>query len=345
MLMSALTSRKFPLDLWRTKGENPLVTPLVGIARLAAQSPSLEAKHRTEYFKLPTRKYISRCTSPRMPFRWMINPYRGCEFGCKYCYARYTHEFMELRDSQDFEKKIFVKHFDPAAFRSELRALPIGEAIVIGTATDPYQPAERKYRLTRAMLHQLSQSAGHCVCLITKSDLVARDIDLFQEISRRSHLTLVITITTLDRDLARLLEPLAPLPGLRLNAVRKLSAAGLRVAVNLAPIMPLLNDAEPSLDAVAKAAARAGAVQLGGNVVYLKECAQKVFFPFLQERFPSYLRRYQERFERSPYLSGAYPEMIRERLQRIRRRYGLEERKREPEPELWPQDPQMTLFS
>jgi len=130
-----------------------------------------------------------------------------------------------------------------------------------------------------------------------------------------------------------------------LNAVRKLSAAGLRVAVNLAPIMPLLNDAEPSLDAVAKSSARAGAIQLGGNVVYLKDCAQKVFFPFLRDHFPSYLRRYRERFERSAYLKGEYPEMIRERLSRIRRRYGLDERKLEPEPELWPQDPQMTLFS
>jgi DNA repair photolyase len=343
--MSALTGQKFCLDLRRTKGENGLVTPLVGIARLAAQSPSLEAKRRIEYFELPTRKYITRCTSPRMPFRWMINPYRGCEFGCKYCYARYTHEFMELRESDDFEKKIFVKHFDAPAFRSELRALPTGETIAIGTATDPYQPAERKYRLTRAILDQLSQSAGHRIGLITKSDLVTRDIDLFEEISRRNHLTLVITITTLDRDLARLLEPLAPRPDLRINAVRKLSAAGLRVAVNLAPIMPLINDAEPSLDAVAKSSARAGALQLGGNVVYLKECAQKVFFPFLRDHFPSYLRRYQERFARSAYLKGEYPEMIRERLQRIRRRYGLDERKLEPEPELWPQDPQMTLFS
>jgi len=321
------------------------VAQLVGIARLAAESPSLEAKRRTEYFELATRKYLSRCTSPRMPFRWMINPYRGCEFGCKYCYARYTHEFMELRESEDFEKKIFVKHFEAAAFRAELHALPRGETIAIGTATDPYQPAERKFRLTRSILELLAQSAGYHIGLVTKSDLVSRDIDIFQEISRRNYLTLVITITTLDSELARLLEPLAPRPDLRLGAVRKLSAAGLRVAVNLAPILPLLNDSEPSLDAVAKASARAGAVQLSGNVVYLEECARKVFFPFLRDYFPSYLRRYQERFERGAYLRGAYPETIRERLDRIRRRYGLQERKAEPDPELWPQEPQMTLFS
>src|SRR4051812_40192986 len=100
------------LDIWRTKGEYRRVANLVGIARLASESATLEAKRRVEYLELPTRRYISKCTSARVPFRWMINPYRGCEFGCKYCYARYTHEFMELRESSDFERKIFVKHFD-----------------------------------------------------------------------------------------------------------------------------------------------------------------------------------------------------------------------------------------
>jgi DNA repair photolyase len=322
------------------------VPRLVGIARLAAESPSLVAKRRTEYFELATRRYIARCESPRMPFRWMINPYRGCEFGCKYCYARYTHEFMELRATEDFEQKIFVKHFDATAFRSELRALPAGEAIAIGTATDPYQPAERKFRLTRSLLEILAQHAGYRIGLITKSDLITHDIDLFKEIARRHYLTLVITITTLDRELARLLEPLAPRPDLRLRAVRKLNAAGLHVSVNLAPILPLINDSESSLDAVAKAAASAGAVQLSGNVVFLKECAQKAFFPFLEEHFPAYLRRYRERFERNAYLTGAYPDTISERVDRIRRRYGLGKREDPvPEPELWPQEPQMTLFS
>jgi DNA repair photolyase len=322
------------------------VPSLVGIARLAAESPSLEAKRQTEYFELPTRRYIARCESPRMPFRWMINPYRGCEFGCKYCYARYTHEFMELRATEDFERKIFVKDFDAAAFRAELRALPAGENIAIGTATDPYQPAERRFLVTRSLLEILAQNAGYRIGLITKSDLIARDIDLFTEISRRNYLTLVITITTLDRELARLLEPLAPRPDLRLQAVRKLSAAGLRVSVNLAPVLPLINDSEPGMDAVAKASARAGAVQLGGNVVFLKDCAQKAFFPFLEQHFPDLVRRYKERFERAAYLSGAYPDTIRERLERIRRRYGLGKREDPiPEPELWPRDPQMTLFS
>ena len=298
-----------------------------------------------EYLELSTRRYISRCDSPRMPFRWMINPYRGCEFGCKYCYARYTHEFMELRDPVDFETRIFVKRFDAADFAAELRALPRGETIAIGTATDPYQPAESRFRLTRSMLEALARTSGLRIGLITKSDLLTRDIDVFQEIVRRHYLTLVITITTLDRDLARRMEPLAPRPDLRLAAVRKLRAAGLRVAVNVAPILPLINDSDASLDAVAKASARAGAVALRGNVVYLKPCAQAAFFPFLSEHYPALLRRYRERFERSAFLRGDYPETIRKRLDRIRPRYGLHETQPQVEPELWPQNHQLTLFS
>src|SRR5579862_7793147 len=170
---------------------------------MAAASPQLEAKRQVQYFELPARSYLARCDNPRLPFRWTINPYRGCEFGCKYCYARYTHEFMELRETADFEHKIFAKHFDRVKFRDELRSVPRGESIAFGTATDPYQPAERRFFVTRSMLEVFARTTGYRVALITKSDLIARDIPLFQEIARRHYLTLVVTITTLDRDLAR----------------------------------------------------------------------------------------------------------------------------------------------
>jgi len=157
----------------------------------------------------------------------------------------------------------------------------------------------------------------------------------------------VITITTLDAELARILEPLAPRPDLRIAAVRKLTAAGLRVSVNCCPVLPLINDREDSIDAVAQAAARAGAVRLNANVVYLKPCASQVFLPFLDQKFPHLSRRYRERFQESPYLRGTYPDMIAERLQRIRRRYGLDGPDPRAEPELWPPPPaaQMELFS
>src|SRR5260370_20246951 len=125
---------------------------LVGIARLAASSPVLEAKLRVEYFELETQRFVGRCSGTRMPFVWTINPYRGCEFGCKYCYARYAHEFMELRDPDQFERKIYAKRFHAEAFRSELKRVKRGESIWIGTATDPYQPAERRVPDTRRKL-------------------------------------------------------------------------------------------------------------------------------------------------------------------------------------------------
>jgi DNA repair photolyase len=318
---------------------------LIGIARLAAESPQLEAKRRVEYFDLPARSYITRCDSPRVPFNWTINPYRGCEFGCKYCYARYAHEFMELHDPQDFERKIYVKHFNEPRFREDLKRIPLGESIALGTATDPYQPAERRYLITRAMLGVFANTAGYRLGITTKSDLIPRDIDLLREIARRHYLSIHMTITTVDRELARLIEPLAPRPDLRLAAVRKLTAAGLRAIVFCAPIMPLINDSDPSLDALAQAAARAGARGFGGNVLFLKPCSREVFLPFIEEHFPALIRRYRERYQRTAYLRGDYPNTIQERVRQIRQRYGLDKKDPQAEPELWPQDLQLTLFT
>src|SRR5271165_6769449 len=161
---------------------------------MAAESPSLEAKRCVEYFELPARSYITRCDSPRVPFQWTINPYRGCEFGCKYCYARYAHEFMELRDPYDFERKIYAKQFDPERFRQEPLKIPAGESIAIGTATDPYQPAERRYGITRSMLEVIVRHSGLRFGITTKSDLITRDIDLLREITRRNYLGVHMTV-------------------------------------------------------------------------------------------------------------------------------------------------------
>ena len=317
---------------------------LVGIARLAAESPRLAEKNLADYFDLPTRSFLTKCDSARLPFGWTLNPYRGCEFGCKYCYARYAHEFMELRDPLDFERRIFVKQFDPESFQKELRRLPQGESIAIGTATDPYQPAERRYRVTRAILEAFARTSGFRLGITTKSQLVARDVDVLQELSQRHFLTVSMTVTTMDAELARALEPMAPRPDLRLAAVRKLTSNGIRATVFNSPVLPLINDSDASLDAVARAARSAGARGFGGNVVFLKPCARQVFFPFLEARFPELVRRYRERFERSAYLLGDYPERIHERIDRIRRRYGFDQMARPGEPELWPKDSQLSLF-
>jgi DNA repair photolyase len=317
---------------------------LVGIARMAAESPRLEAKSRVEYFEIGARSFLTKCTSDRVPFRWTINPYRGCEFGCKYCYARYAHEFMELRDPLDFERRIFVKDFDARLFKEELAGLERGETIALGTATDPYQPAERRYRITRAILEVFAETAGLNLGITTKSDLAVRDIDVLQEISRRHRFTLSMTVTTTDAALARSLEPLAPRPDLRLGAVRKLVSNGISARVFCAPILPLLNDSEAALDALAQAAAAVGAQGFGGNLLFLKPCSRAVFLPFLEKEFPLLVRRYRERFERGAYLRGDYPERIRERVAKMRRRYGFDRMAPAPEPELWPREAQMTLF-
>jgi DNA repair photolyase len=324
-------------------GEYRRVERLVGIARMAAQSVPLEQKRATTYLEIAARSYITKTASDRVPFRWMINPYRGCEFGCKYCYARYTHQFMELHDPFAFEHQIFAKHFVPEVFRKELRRLPVGETVAIGTATDPYQPAERRYEITRRMLEEIIRTNGLKFGITTKSDLIARDVELLKEVSRRHFLTIAMTITSVDVELARKIEPLAPRPDLRLRTVHTLSDAAIRVFVHCAPVMPLINDSVTQLRALALAARDAGAAGMGANPLFLKPSAWAVFIPFLEERFPTLVRRYRERYEHSAYLRGVYPETVHQRVQAIARELWPE-RKPRPEPELWPRTMQLNLF-
>src|SRR5882672_2299657 len=208
----------------------PLLPPpeskLIGIARLAAEGESLRQGHEVEYFTLPVRSMLNRCTGVRMPFEWTINPYRGCEFACKYCYARYTHEFMEMRDGVDFEQKIYVKQHAANLLRQELRRVKPGEEIAIGPATDPYQPAERRFEVTRAILEELSHQSGLDIGIVTKSNLVTRDVELLRNIGKNNRICVSVTVTTTNTDLARILEPRAPRPDLRLEAVRQLNLAG-----------------------------------------------------------------------------------------------------------------------
>jgi DNA repair photolyase len=316
---------------------------LVGIARLAADSPLLEAKSQVDYFEIQARSILNR-TKPNMPFRWTINPYRGCEFGCKYCYARYTHEFMGMEDSRDFEEKIYAKKASAEVLRQELKKTPKRDAIAIGTATDPYQPAERRYERTRSILEVFAGEHGRRLSITSKSDLMTRDIGLLKEIARANVLDINITITTLDTDLARMLEPRAPRPDLRLAALRKLSEAGICAGVFPNPVMPLITDREESLDELARAAAEAGAKYFGGGPLFLMPSAQKVFFPFLDEHFPQLAARYREQYERSPYLGADYKDRLRARVQKIREKYGLASAPVEYKPELWEDDKQLALF-
>jgi DNA repair photolyase len=306
---------------------------LAGIARLAAESELLEAKQSVQYFEIAARSILNR-TKPNMPFQWTINPYRGCEFGCKYCYARYTHEFMEMAP-EDFEDRVYAKSAPAHLLRQELRRLDRSQRIAIGTATDPYQPAERRFARTRAILEVFAAERGWHVGLITKSDLVLRDVELLRTIARANVLNVSLTITTLSEKLARLLEPRAPRPDLRLEAVRRLSEAGLSVSVMPNPIMPGITDSERQLDRLAKAARDAGAVSFGGGPLFLMSSARKVFFPFLERQFPNLAPRYRKLFEKSGYLGRGYKDELRDRVQRVRDRYGLASGPVEYRPEVW----------
>ncbi len=318
---------------------------LVGIAKLAAGGALLEAKQRVDYRELPVRTFIGKCSSARMPFTYTINPYRGCEFGCKYCYARYTHEFMELRDPQEFEVRIFAKQWDARAFAAELAKVPKREEIAIGTATDPYQPAERRFRVTQKMLEVIAAARGRRIWITTKSDLVARDVRLLARIAEFNTIHVNMTVTTVDEGLARLLEPYAPRPALRLEAVRTLTGAGIPCGVLCCPLMPLINDSVESIERVAGEAAAAGATSFYGNVLFLKPCAKQVFLPFVESCFPQFARRYRERFGNSAFLRGEYPKLMAARVQAARDRFGLHRRFTEYEPEWLSEDGQLNLFS
>jgi len=304
----------------------PAVSPqgLVGIARLAAQGDSLREGHNVEYFTLPSKSLLNRCVSLRkLPFDWTINPYRGCEFGCKYCYARYTHEFMEMRDGEEFEQKIYVKQHTADLLRRELRKVKPGEPIALGTATDPYQPAERRYEITRSILEEFARHRGFELGIVTKSNLIVRDRDLLCEIARSNALSIHMTITTLDVDQARILEPRAPRPDLRLAAVRALSTAGLTVGISCSPVLPGITDSIANLEGLVSAAASAGARHIFANPLFLKPCSAAIFLPFIDQHFPHLSEEYRRRYQDRSFLPPSYSKRISQLVARLRQKYGI----------------------
>lgn len=317
---------------------------LVGIARLAAHGESVRQGHEVEYFTLPVRSLLNRCTGTRMPFTWTINPYRGCEFACKYCYARYTHEFMEMRDRIDFEQRIYAKQHAADLLRQELRKVKPGEDIALGTATDPYQPIEKKLEITRAILQEISRHSGLEVGIVTKSTMVARDIDVLREVAKNNRISVSFTVTTVDAELARILEPRAPRPDLRLGALKKLREAGIRAGVICAPVLPAITDGPRQLEAVVKAAANAKAGHIYANPLFLKPCSAAVFLPFLKEHFPHLVSEYDRRFKDKAFLPTAYRKRISEVFGKLRAKYGIRSESRWEEHKPVQKDEQLNLF-
>jgi DNA repair photolyase len=301
----------------------PAAEKPVGIARLAAQAEVVDHGHQVEFRALPARSILNYTNSRRgFGFARSINPYRGCEFGCQYCYARYTHEFMELREPRAFERQIYIKENAAWLLRQELRTLRPDEAIAIGTATDPYQPIERDAQVTRSLLEVFADQRGLHLGLVTKSTLVVRDIDLLQRIARHNRITISLTITTLDARLARILEPRAPRPDLRIKTLGQLCQAGLRAGVSCCPLLPGLTDTYAAVDSVAAAAKQAGACFLFADPLFLKPCSKPVFEEFIAGNFPELLASYRERYQDHAFVSGTYRKRVRQIVESVKAKYG-----------------------
>ncbi len=302
---------------------------LVGIARLAAESESVRQRPNAEYFALKARTILNRESSGKMPFAWTVNPYRGCEFGCKYCYARYTHEFMELRNGLDFERKIYAKIEAPALLRNELlRARDRGLPIALGTATDPYQPAEKHLCITRRILEVFATCEGLQLSITTKGVLILRDLDVLEKVCANNEFRVHMTVTTTSERMARLLEPKAPPPPKRLEAVARLVTAGIRAGVLAAPVLPGLTDSPRSLDRLARQAAAAGAQFFHVIPLFLMPSAMKQFMPFLEERYPHLAPRYRKLYGKSAYAPESYKRELAKLAAAVKARYGFHQTSR-----------------
>jgi DNA repair photolyase len=310
---------------------------------MAFESKHADDGHLIEYRTLKVRSILNRINSRRMT--WMalgINPYRGCEFACRYCYARYTHEFMapapgkprpanqpDFHDPTTFERLIFLKQNAAWLLEQELRRHHSGDEIAIGTATDPWQPIERRARITRSLLEVFARHSGRRIGVVTKSRLILRDTDLFQEISRRNHLVVHITVTTPDAALARLLEPRAPRPDLRLDTVRRLRKAGLTAGILCSPLLPGITDTEEAIDRMARHAAEVNASFFAANPLFLKPCSRPTYLSFVREHFPHLVADYHCRFDHADFASKSYVQHLSHLVSRARERYGLNRRRRE----------------
>lgn len=302
---------------------NP-VPNLTGIARLAADSETTESGHLVEFRTLKVRSILNKSVSKRQHyFSHSINPYRGCEFACRYCYARYTHEFMELRDPELFERRIFIKQNAAWLLRQELRRVRPGEEIAIGTATDPYQPIERRALVTRSILEVLAGQSGLRIGIITKSTLIERDIPLLQRLAARNQLTLHLTITTPSTELARILEPRAPRPDLRFQTVQRLRQAGLRTGILCCPLLPGITDTPSALDAMVSRAREANASFFAAQPLFLKPCSRETFLRFIREYFPELEASYHKRYDVEAFVSKAYRKRMADLVYAATRKHGL----------------------
>ena len=313
--------------------------------------PVLDERVRgTRFVSLAPRSVLNSPTQTGMDF-WSLNPYVGCEFGCTYCYARYAHRYVverahdagklddaEFRDFRGphgweaFEKRVFVKEGILAALDRDLKRFfgtairPYGDTagtIVIGTATDPYQPAEHRFKLTRAVLERLARYEGLSVGIITKSPLVARDADVLRRLAEHNDIEILISLITVDVELIRAFEARSPMPAVRLRAVAKLAAAGLNVGLIVAPVLPGVTDDRRHLEALFRAAREAGARFVYASPLRLYPAVRDRFLSVLEVRSPALAQRYRTAYAKQGAAPRAYSRALMRRVQNLQQQFGF----------------------
>jgi DNA repair photolyase len=300
------------------------------------QTPEEEGRPRTAVRVEPAKSILSRNDSPDIPFDVSLNPYRGCEHGCVYCYARPSHAYLDLSPGLDFETRLVAKPGAAALLRAELCKLGYRPSpIALGSNTDLYQPIERDWRITRELLEVLAE-AHHPFSFLTKSTLVERDLDLLAPLAEQGLVHAFVSITTLDRDLARKLEPRAATPQRRLEVIRNLSQAGIPVGVMVAPVIPALTDND--MEHILARASEAGARSAGYVFLRLPHELKALFTEWLETHYPlkaghvlSLIRQSRDGRENDPRFgsrmsgSGLFAELLAQRFRLARKRYGLDQ--------------------
>ena len=282
-------------------------------ARLPGYRDEAVVRHFEAPDSIPIRFYQVRAKSilnrvpeaSRVPFRWTINPYRGCSHSCVYCFARPTHRYLDFDAGRDFEREIVVKVNAPERLRVELARPSWGrEHVALGTNTDPYQWVEARYELMRGIWEAMRDAANPC-SVLTKSPLLLRDLDLMRELNERTEFSAAVSDPTVDEKAWRATEPHTPNPRARLAAVKELTSNGIRSGVLVAPLMPGINDAPEQVEPILELAAEAGAAYVSGIALHLRGEVRELFFDWLRERRPDLVPRYEELYARGAYMAPA----------------------------------------
>jgi DNA repair photolyase len=295
----------------------PSLAPLMG-------RETIREKGGVVYRELRARNLLNRSISARIPFRWTVNPYRGCAMGCRYCYAAYTHEFMGIETPEQFHSLVYVKKGHETETAIQLATIVRrGELIAVGAATDPYQPGEAEQKVTRRFLEQVARHRGVRLGITTKGALILRDLELLQQIHRRSSLSIHVSLISPHAELVRKLDPWAPAPEVRLEVMRRLVDAGLDVWLGLAPILPAITDGERDLDELLRRVAAAGVRRLFWNMLFLRSPTREKYLRWLAAEFPRLKEAYENAYRLRVYLKGPYRDRVGELIRKLEEKHGF----------------------